>query len=141
MRHDRTRISAEQPEQFLEQACLHRGARRGGFEDVRIAYLPGAAHRAFDFEPVHHGLYRGVGGPVFLDHGFVDLADGKSSAAPEFAHDAQLECAQLRFGHKASTTTTAVDSMTAVVASASATSRNSRIPTLRWARRRCRLLL
>ena len=74
--HDRPRVAAEQSEQLLEQARLHGSARGGGLEHVRVAYLLGAAHRAFDLEPVHHGLHGGVGGPVALDDGLVDLADG-----------------------------------------------------------------
>jgi hypothetical protein len=96
VRHHRPGIPAEQSEQFLEQAGLHRGARGGGLEHVRIADLLGAPHRALGLEPVNHGLHRGVGRFVALHDGFVDLAD---RAAPRLQNSDMMRNSRvLSFG-------------------------------------------
>jgi hypothetical protein len=99
MRHHRLRASAKEVQEIVNEPSTRRLSRDLCLEDMGIADLANAAHRAFLFQPVGRRLNSGVRGPVRFWKGFLDFPDRKFALVPQGLHNLQLERAQLRQLH------------------------------------------
>jgi hypothetical protein len=87
--------TAEEGEEFVEEAALGGLAGNKGRKDVEVADLFDAAERAFFLEAVHDCLNRGVGGTPGFGDGLLDFTDRGLAGGPESLHDGEFGLGEL----------------------------------------------
>src|SRR5438093_1403385 len=89
--HDGLCPSAEEAQQFVDQAALRAAARNHRFKNMSVADLLDAAHRLFRLQAIDGGLHGRICRPVSVRKGFLNLPDGGCAAIPERLHDLKFQ--------------------------------------------------